>query len=128
MVLPEWAVEAVVLWIVHTYAFALRGVTTYLGIESPEPRCGKSTLLDVLGLLVNRPVRTANISPPAFFRVIDELQPALLIDEADTFLYSEELRGVLNAGYQRSGGHVVRVTNEVSSDGALVNDNYFSPQ
>jgi len=122
VVLPRWAGEAVVLWIVHTYAFTLRGVATYLGVESPEPRCGKSTLLDVLGLLVNRPVRTANISPSAFFRVIHELQPTLLIDEADTFLYSEELRGILNAGYQRKGGYVMRVTYEVSSAHDLPGD------
>src|SRR5215472_8339575 len=85
VVLPKWAIEAVVLWVVHTYAFELREVTTYLGIESPQHRCGKSTLLDVLGLIVNRAVRMANITPPAFFRVIAETRPSFLIDEADTF-------------------------------------------
>jgi putative DNA primase/helicase len=115
VVLPRWAAEAVALWVVHTYAFDLRDVTTYLGIESPQHRCGKSTLLDVLGLLVKRPVRAANISSSAFFRVIAETQPALLIDEADTFLYSDELRGILNSGYQRNGAFVMRVTSEVAS-------------
>src|ERR1043166_9648838 len=50
------------------------------------------------GELVNRPVVAANISSPAFFRVIEETRPTLLIDEADTFLRgSDELRGILNA-------------------------------
>jgi len=30
----------VALWIMHTYAFQLRDVSTYVGIESPEKRCG----------------------------------------------------------------------------------------
>jgi hypothetical protein len=120
VVLGQWAVEAICLWVLHTYAFELRDITTYLGIESPQHRCGKSTLLDLLGLLVNRPVRAANISPPAFYRTIEEERPALLVDETDTFLYSQELMGILNAGYQRAGAFVIRVTSEVSNCGTEV--------
>jgi len=101
VILPQWAAETVALWILHTYAFQLRDVCTYLGIESPEKRCGKTTLLSVLSELVSRPVVAANISPPAFFRVIEEMQPTLLIDETDTFLRrNDELGGILNAGYK----------------------------
>ena len=56
VVLPKWAAETLALWILHTYAFELRDVSTYVGIESPEKRCGKTTLLGVLSKLVNRPV------------------------------------------------------------------------
>ena len=83
-VLPQWAPEALALFGLHTYAFSLRDFSTYVGIESPEKRCGKTTLLGILGKLVHRPVMAANISSPAFFRVIQEMQPTLLIDEADT--------------------------------------------
>jgi hypothetical protein len=111
VILPPWAAETLALWILHTYAFELRDVSTYLGIESPEKRCGKTTLLSVLNRLVNRPVAAANISPSAFFRVIEEMRPTLLIDEADTFLRgNDELRGILNAGYTRDTAYVVRVT------------------
>ena len=48
VVLPNWAAETISLWIVHTYAFELRDVCTYLGIESPARRCGKNTLLTFL--------------------------------------------------------------------------------
>src|SRR3954469_8971903 len=110
VVLPKWGAEALALWVVHTYAFPLRDVSTYIGLESPEKRCGKTTLLTVLSELVNRPVVAANISSPAFFRVIEETQPTLLIDEADTFLQgNDELRGILNSGYTRKTAFVIRV-------------------
>jgi hypothetical protein len=109
VVLPQWAAEALALWTVHTCAFELREVTTYVGVESPEKRCGKTTLLTLLAELVNRPVVASNISSPAFFRVIEETRPTLLIDEADTFLATDQLRGILNSGYNRKGAFVVRV-------------------
>jgi putative DNA primase/helicase len=113
VVLPLWAAETLALWILHTYAFHLRDVTTYIGLESPEKRCGKTTLLTVLSELVNRPVVAANISSPAFFRLIEETQPTLLIDEADTFLRgNDDLRGILNSGYARKTAFVVRVANQ----------------
>src|SRR5437660_3522603 len=45
VVFPKWVAEMLALWIVHTFAYQLRDVTTYLAIESPEKECGKSTLL-----------------------------------------------------------------------------------
>ena len=48
VVLPEWGPETLALWIVLTYAFDLRDVTAYLGVESPDKRCGKTTLLAIL--------------------------------------------------------------------------------
>jgi hypothetical protein len=115
VVLPKWAAETMALWILHTYAFPLRDVSTYLGIESPEKRCGKTTLLTVLSELVNRPVVAANISSSALFRVIEETRPTLLIDEADTLLQgNDELRGILNSGYTRKTAYVVRVANQLT--------------
>ena len=110
VVLPKWAPEALALWVVHTYAYDLREVSTYVGVESPEKRCGKTTLLSVLSEMVNRPVVAANISSPAFFRVIEEARPTLVIDEADTWLQgNDELKGILNSGYTRKTAFVVRV-------------------
>ena len=105
------AAETLALWIVHTYAFTFRQVTTYIGVVSPEKRCGKTTLLELLGLLANRSLTAANISPSALFRVIQETRPTLLIDEADTFLQGrDELAGILNAGYRKGNAYVVRVS------------------
>jgi hypothetical protein len=62
VVLPRWAAEVLALWIVHTYVFELRQVAAYLGIESPERRCGKTTLMSLLSELVNRPEPATNQS------------------------------------------------------------------
>ena len=43
----------------------------------PKDIVRMTTLLAVLSQLVNRPVVAANISSPAFFRVIEEARPAL---------------------------------------------------
>ena len=59
VVFGDWVAEALSLWILHTHAYRLRQVTIYSGIESPEKKCGKSTLLTVLSQFVNRP-----LSPP----------------------------------------------------------------
>src|SRR5437867_378178 len=111
VVLPKGGPEMLALWTVHTYGWQLRDVTTYVGVSSPEKRCGKTTLLGVLSKLVHRPLAAANISPPALFRVIEEAEPTLLIDEADAFLQgNDEMRGILNAGYSRKTAYVVRVS------------------
>lgn len=116
VVLPAHAGEALALWVLHTYAFELRKVSTYIGIASPEKRCGKTTLMEVLSELVNRPIPAANISPSALFRVIEEKRPTLLIDEADTFLdANDEMRGILNSGYNRKGAYVMRVSNQITN-------------
>jgi len=113
VVLPAHAADTLALWILHTYAYQLRDVSTYIGIESPEKRCGKTTLLTVLAELTSRPVVASNISSPAFFRVIQETKPTLLIDEADTFLQAnDEFRGILNSGYTRKTAYVIRVAND----------------
>jgi hypothetical protein len=107
--LPKWAAETLALWILHTFTFHLRDVTTYIGIESPEKRCGKTTLLGLLKELAHRAVASSNISPPAFFRVIEQFSPTLLIDEVDTFLTgNDQLQGILNAGYKRDTAFVFR--------------------
>jgi len=110
--LPEAAAVATTLWIVHTHAFTASSITPRLAITSPEKRCGKSTLLRLVGALVARSLSTASITAPALFRSVELARPTLLIDEADTFLaQSEELRGIINAGHGRDGA-VIRVVGE----------------
>jgi hypothetical protein len=75
VVLPGMAPETLALWVVHTYAFELRNVSTYIGLGSPQKRCGKTTLLTVLTELVSRPVVASNISPPAYFALSKKHAP-----------------------------------------------------
>jgi Protein of unknown function (DUF3631) len=61
----------------------------------------------VLDLLVPRPMHTINATAAAVFRAVEDHQPTLLMDEADTYLgplargEHEELRGLINAGHRK---------------------------
>jgi hypothetical protein len=103
----------ITLWILHTHAYDLGNISPLLGIVSPQKRCGKTTLMELLNGLVNRPLAASNISPSAIFRTIEKAKPTLLIDEADSFLKNnEELRGVLNSGHTRAMAFVIRTVGE----------------
>ena len=105
--------HAIALWIVHTYAIEATSICPILIIKSAEKRCGKTVVMELLRNLVSRPLPASNITASALFRVIEKYQCVLLLDEADTFIYnSEELRGILNSGYRRSGSYVIRTVGE----------------
>ena len=115
VILRPAAAEVVALWIAHTWVAEKFQHTPRLGITSPAKRCGKSTLLDVLRATCRRPLKADNISASGVFRTVEALAPlTLLLDEADSFIAdNDELRGVLNSGFERSG-EVIRV---VEKDG-----------
>lgn len=105
--------RAISLWVVHTHAIDAAPVTPRLGITSPVKRCGKTSLLDLLGALVRRPLPAANITMAALFRAVEAYSPTLLVDEADTFLgLQDELRGLLNAGHYRGSAWVIRTVGD----------------
>lgn len=80
-----------------------------LTLSSPEKRCGKTTLLTLLGALSRRPLTASNITPAALFRAVERWTPTLLIDEADSFIRdADELRGVINSGHTRAAAYVIR--------------------
>jgi putative DNA primase/helicase len=108
VVLSKPQSAAVALWCVQAHAFEHLTITPRLAISSPVPRCGKSTLLDVVASTVPRPLATANISRAALYRTIEAVRPTVLADEADTFARGDaELLGILNSGHRR-GGQVIR--------------------
>ena len=109
VVLPEGGATAVALWTLHAHAHGAADISPVLAPSSAEKRCGKTTLLALLGALVPRPLPAVNVTAAALFRVVDAVRPTLLVDEADTFLRDrEDLRGVLNAGHSRATAIVVR--------------------
>lgn len=118
MILPPGAATALALWAAHTWVYDRFEHTPRLAIRSPTKRCGKSTLLEVVEALAHKPMQSGSISASGAFRVVEAMAPlTLLLDETDTFLANnEELRGVLNSGFNRSG-FVVRV---VEKDGEHV--------
>jgi len=113
VVLPTGAEIAASLWVVHTYLINVLQVSPLLALTSPEKRCGKTTVLDILQSLCWRALGASNISAAALFRVVEHFTPTLLIDEADTFLAErDELRGIINAGYTRSTARVIRTVGD----------------
>jgi hypothetical protein len=112
VVLSDHSRDAASLWIIHTYLIDCFPVSPRLAVCSPTKQCGKTTLLDVLGRLVLKPLPTANVTASAIFRVVEGYRPALLVDEADTFLRdNDELRGIINSGH-RHGGSVLRAVGD----------------
>jgi len=109
VVLDHHAVVACVLWIALTYCHNSFGILPILAITSPEKRCGKTTLLEIIGGLVNKQLLASSITPSAIFRTIEKYSPCLLIDEADTFIKdNDELRGILNSGHTKKSAFVIR--------------------
>jgi putative DNA primase/helicase len=110
VVLHAMVADAIALWIAHTWVADRFDHSPRLGITSPTRRCGKSTLLDLLRATCRRTLKADNISASGIFRTVEALRPlTLLVDETDSFLKdNEELRGVLNSGFERSGS-VIRV-------------------
>lgn len=114
---PE-ARHAVALWVAHAHVLDAFETTPRLAFLSPEPGSGKTRALEIVELLVPRPVLTVNASPAYLIRrVADEQRPTVLFDEIDTVFGpkakadNEDIRGLLNSGYRRgatSGRCVVR--------------------
>ena len=112
-ILPKGAETAIALWIVGSYGYDSFRIFPKLLLSSPEKRCGKSTLLEIVRSLSHRALMASNITPSAIFRCIDAWKPTLLIDEADTFVHgNEELRGIINSGHTRSTAYVIRVVGD----------------
>lgn len=108
---------ACALWVAHTWVSDRAETTPYLAVMSPERRCGKTRLLDVLELLVRDPWRVVTPSEAVVFRKLDADHPTLLLDEVDTIygprapVAYEGLRAMLNAGH-RAGTRVPRCVGE----------------
>jgi hypothetical protein len=113
VIMSEAASIATALWIVLTYVEHCVDVLPILAVISPQKRCGKSTLLSILGRLVKKPLQTSSVSPAALFRSIEKWTPTLLVDEADLFLRENEaLRLIFNAGHTRDSASVLRTVGE----------------
>jgi hypothetical protein len=104
-----YAACAVVLWAVHTHMTNAFETSPRCAILSAELASGKTRVLELLELIVPRPVSAVNMSPSALFRLHGNIEagtPTVLFDEVDTIFGpkardQEDLRGLLNAGYRR---------------------------
>lgn len=112
-VLPDYSDIVMAFWVLHAHAHDAADISPILAFTSPEKRCGKSTALNVVSVMVPKPIHTVNTSAAVVFRVMDAYQPTVLIDEADTFLSDkDELRGILNGGHNRLTAKVLRTVGD----------------
>ena len=113
LALNTGAATTIALWIPFAHAQDAFQISPILAITSPEKRCGKTTLLELISSLVPRPLPSSSITAASLFRAVDRFEPTLLIDEADTFLRDrEDLRGILNSGHRRSLATIVRTVGD----------------
>lgn len=123
--------DALALWVAHTYVFETFPQSPLIFIKSPEKRCGKTRLLEVLSLLVANPWPVVNPSEAVIFRKIEKHKPTVLLDEIDTIFKDkhrsyEALRALLNAG-NRKGVRVPRCQSE-GKNIKLVEFSIFCPK
>lgn len=100
--------DVLALWIIHTHSFSKVSpyATPYIYVKSAEKQSGKTRVIEVASLLAHNPAATANTTGAALFRKIEQQRPTIFIDEVDaifTGAANEELRGMLNSGYQHKG-------------------------
>jgi Protein of unknown function (DUF3631) len=109
---------AVTLWVAMTHVRGAFDTAPRLHLQSAEKESGKSRCLEVLELLVAKPLAVMNTTIAAIFRLLAEERATPLLDEVDAIFgpkarEHEDLRALLNAGYRR-GAEVARVVGEGS--------------
>lgn len=109
-ILPPHADVAMTLWVVMTWFIDALQIAALLIIRSPESECGKTTVKDLVQQFVRRPLSNEGVTTAALFRVVEQEQPTLLLDDADSWLLldpKDERHSLINSGHKR-GGRVLR--------------------
>ncbi len=121
VVLTAAQAGAVALWIAAAHVIAELSVMPILLITAPTMRAGKTTLLMLLSALVPRPLVASNITGAVLVRLIARYSPTMLLDEADTWLRTDDadMRGVINAGEYRQTAVVYRCAPETHEPQAI---------
>ena len=117
VMLDPGAALAVALYTMLTYVVDGLQLCPMLLLRSAAKRSGKTTLLGLLLRMTCRALGAASISAAALYRVVDSWKPTLLLDEVDATLAqktdtAEALRGLLNAGNDRTSSRVLRCVGE----------------
>jgi Protein of unknown function (DUF3631) len=108
--LPDGLHLVLALWTLATYCPNAFDCFPYLSVSSPQKRCGKSRLMELLAFVVQRPLLTVAVSPAALYRTLQHGIHCLLVDEAESLGNPQQnvtIREILNSGF-RKGSYVVR--------------------
>lgn len=95
-------------WTMGTYLYQTFSVYPYLVLRSPQKRCGKSRVLDLLAeVAFNATSRCTNPTAAVLFRDPASNGGTMLLDEIEGMTQNQErwsdVQGVLNDGYKRGG-------------------------
>lgn len=92
----------IAVWVIQTYLSDCFDFAGYLFAHSPEPESGKTRLLETLNLLAhNSSGILISPSEAVLFRTARDCTQ--LLDEVDSWGLKIDLKGVLNAGFQKEG-------------------------
>jgi hypothetical protein len=111
-ILPDVAYMPLATWAGATHLADVFDCFPYVALLSPVKRCGKTRVLEILGLLCANPIQATSISPAALFRLMANT-PTLLVDEVEPLKTksisetNQTILSILNAGH-RKGGVVYR--------------------
>jgi len=120
-------------WTLGTYCYRVFRVFPYLALRSPDKRCGKSRVLDLLSLLAfNASSRVVHPTEAQIFRGPSRNGGALLLDEVEALKNADKenyagLLSVLNSGFE-CGGSVSRLQKSASGDFREVSFETFCPR
>jgi hypothetical protein len=87
------------LWVMFTWVHPQMDFSPIIYITGPTMECGKTTLLNVIGKMVRRPAKTANVSAAAIYRLSELYHPSLLMDEAQDQLNDRDFWLVIKSGH-----------------------------
>jgi len=93
LVLHKWSAETMALYVLHVYLLKLFGLSPYLRFSSATIASGKSTAMLMVSFLLPRGMTTTSLTAPTIYRLVDQFQISLCLDEAD--LKSKESREIL---------------------------------
>lgn len=107
---PEWMIRTMALWAASTYCLDILRVNPILYITSTGGDSGQTDAILTLASFVRDQYGFASISAPAVYRLAQEDQPTLVIDEADEQISRNlELQDVLAGVYRREVARAARV-------------------
>ena len=105
IVASEHIFTAAALWTGFAWTHDAYAHSPLLLATSKEPNSGKTTLVELLKLLVPRGLSAVEMTGPTLFRFIEKFNPTFVVDEADAlFRENEQLRALFNSGWTRGSG------------------------
>jgi hypothetical protein len=120
-------------WTLGTYVYRVFQVFPYLALRSPDKRCGKSRVLDLLSLLAfNASPRLVHLTESIVFRSPSRNGGTMLLDEVEALGKADKdnyagLLATLNNGFEK-GGSVPRNVKDAVGNFQQVDFDTFCPR